>query len=114
MIGQLLLRAARAARGKAEEPWRTQDDAECFSQAHFQGIGVFACDRPVIDEPLQLGRRERATIGPRGESAQDFAGIRLLVKAVVGKQDVGMRPGRPRLQVGSLDRDSLDFQERRR
>ena len=114
MIGQLLLRTARAARRKAEEPWRTQDDAECFSQAHFQGIGVFACDRPVIDEPFQLGRGQRATIGPRGESAQDFAGIRLLVKPVVGKQDVGMRPGRPGLQIRTLDLDPLDFQERRR
>ena len=45
----------------------------------------------IIDEPVQLGQGQRATIGPRGESAQDFAGIRLLVKPVVGKQDVGMR-----------------------
>ena len=48
MIGQLLLRAARAARRKAEKSRRTQDDAERFSQALFQGIGVVARLRPVI------------------------------------------------------------------
>ena len=42
MIGQLLLRTARAARRKTEKARRTQNDAERFPQACFQGIGVFA------------------------------------------------------------------------
>src|SRR5262245_25794274 len=68
MIGQLLLRTARAAGRKSEKAWRTQNDAERFPQAGVQRTGVFAGLRPIVHELIQLSSGQRSTKGTRGEA----------------------------------------------